>query len=105
GLQTQYYLLVATALAVSLLTLFSMTKIWAEAFWKEAPETMETREPATSPESRASRLLVILPIASLALATILIGLAAEPLYLLATRAAEQLMNPAEYIQAVLGRRS
>ena len=31
--------LVATALAVGLLTLFSMTKIWAEAFWKEAPDS------------------------------------------------------------------
>jgi multicomponent Na+:H+ antiporter subunit D len=106
GLQTQYYLLVATALAVSLLTLFSMTKIWAEAFWKEAPENLESNEAATTnSESRTSRLLVILPIAALALATVLIGLAAEPLYILASRAAEQLMNPAEYIQAVLGRRS
>jgi multicomponent Na+:H+ antiporter subunit D len=106
GLETQHYLLVATALAVGLLTLFSMTKIWAEAFWKEAPESSEAKEPmATISESRASRLLLLLPIASLGLATILIGLAAEPLYLLAARAAEQLMNPAEYIQAVLGRRS
>ena len=53
-------------------------------------------------DSRTSRLLLVQPIASLALATILIGLAAEPLYLLAGRAAEQLMNPAEYIDAVLG---
>jgi multicomponent Na+:H+ antiporter subunit D len=106
GLETQHYLLVATALAVGLLTLLSMTKIWAEAFWKEAPETSQTKEPAaTISESHASRLLVILPIVSLALATILIGLAAEPLYLLSSRAAEQLMNPAEYIQAVQGRRS
>jgi multicomponent Na+:H+ antiporter subunit D len=106
GLQTQYYLLVATALAVSLLTLFSMTKIWSEAFWKQAPETPDPREPAAAiSESRVSRFLVILPIVALALATLLIGLAAEPLYILASRAAEQLMNPAEYIQAVLGRRS
>jgi multicomponent Na+:H+ antiporter subunit D len=46
----------------------------------------------------------MLPIASLALTTILIGLAAEPVYILASRAAEQLMDPAEYIQAVLGKR-
>ncbi len=106
GLQTQYYLLVAIALAVSLLTLFSMTKIWSEAFWKQAPETPDTGEAAGAiSESRVSRFLVILPIAALALGTVLIGLAAEPLYILASRAAEQLMNPAEYIQAVLGRRS
>ena len=42
GLETQQYVLVATALGVGLLTLFSMTKIWAEAFWKEAPEISKT---------------------------------------------------------------
>jgi multicomponent Na+:H+ antiporter subunit D len=83
-----------------------MTKIWAEVFWKEAPESSETKASAElDSESHASRLLLMVPIASLALATILIGLAAEPLYLLANRAAEQLTDPAEYIQAVLGRRS
>jgi multicomponent Na+:H+ antiporter subunit D len=38
----------------------------------------------------------------LALLTVLIGLYAEPVFELATRAAEQLLNPAEYIYAVLG---
>jgi hypothetical protein len=32
----------------------------------------------------------------------LIGLAAEPFMILATRAAEQLINPTEYINSVLG---
>jgi multicomponent Na+:H+ antiporter subunit D len=40
----------------------------------------------------------------LALVTVVIGVAAEPVYLLASQAAEQLMNPTAYIQAVLGRR-
>jgi multicomponent Na+:H+ antiporter subunit D len=103
GLQSRSYLLVATALAVGLLTLFSMTKIWAEAFWKAPPDGLETAEPPRA-ESRAARLFLLLPMASLALATILIGIGAGPLYTLAYRAAEQLMNPAEYIEAVLGRR-
>jgi multicomponent Na+:H+ antiporter subunit D len=30
--------LVLTALATGLLTLYSMTKIWKEAFWKAAPD-------------------------------------------------------------------
>ena len=105
GLETQHYLIVATALAVGLLTLFSMTKIWAEAFWKEAPDMSGASASApTSAVSRAADLLLIGPIAALALVTVVIGLAAEPVYLLASRAAEQLMNPTEYIQAVLGRR-
>jgi multicomponent Na+:H+ antiporter subunit D len=105
GLESQSYVLVAIALGVGLLTLFSMTKIWAEAFWKEAPgDSVRTEAIASTPEPRATRWLLILPIASLALITVLIGLAAEPLYLLASRAAEQLIDPTEYIQAVLGRR-
>src|SRR5690606_11405510 len=37
GLGTGYYAIAAAALVVGLLTLFSMTKIWAEAFWKPFP--------------------------------------------------------------------
>jgi multicomponent Na+:H+ antiporter subunit D len=96
GLAQGQYLLVATALAVGLLTLFSMTKIWAEVFWKEAPEPKLEGTPAP--------LTLLVPIASLAILTVGIGLAAEPIFVLSTRAAEQLLNPTEYIQAVLGER-
>jgi len=44
GFETENYLIVVVALLVSLLTLYSMTKIWTEVFWKEAPPP-----PATSP--------------------------------------------------------
>lgn len=106
GLETRHYVLVAISLAVGLLTLFSMTKIWAEAFWKQPPEALVTTESAVrSAALHASDPFLILPIVSLAVTTLLIGLAAEPVYLLARQAAEQLMNPAEYIGAVLGARS
>jgi multicomponent Na+:H+ antiporter subunit D len=83
-----------------------MTKIWAEAFWKEAPEVSGAREAAdTISKSGVSAYTLILPTAVLAVITVIIGLAAEPVYRLASRAAEQLMNPAEYIQIVLERRS
>ena len=47
-------------------------------------------------------LWLILPIVVFAGLTLAMGLFAEPFLSLATRAAEQLMNPPEYIQAVLG---
>lgn len=93
GLETGQYLIVAAALGVSLLTLFSMTKIWGETFWKTSPVPL--------PAPRRQPAALILPIAALALITVVIGLAAEPLFTLAMRAAEQLLNPADYIQAVL----
>src|SRR5690606_9459111 len=37
GLNAEQYAIAGTALVVGLLTLFSMTKIWAEAFWKPMP--------------------------------------------------------------------
>src|SRR3954462_1484947 len=38
GLGAGQYAIVAAALVVGLLTLFSMTKIWGEAFWKPLPQ-------------------------------------------------------------------
>jgi multicomponent Na+:H+ antiporter subunit D len=49
-----------------------------------------------------SWLAWLLPIALLATLSVLIGLASEPVLNLATRAAEQLLNPAGYIETVLG---
>jgi multicomponent Na+:H+ antiporter subunit D len=103
GLESGRYLIVAVALAVSILTLFSMTKIWAEAYWKPAPaagEAVLAAARATIP--RQTWLLLLAPAAVLGILTVLMGLAAEPVLLLAGRAAEQLMDPAAYIQAVLG---
>jgi multicomponent Na+:H+ antiporter subunit D len=96
GLATAQYAIVATALGVSLLTLFSMTKIWGEAFWKPAPAPLHT---LAVPERDTSLLL---PIAVLAMLIVTIGIGAEPLLTLATRAAKQLLDPGDYLRAVLG---
>ncbi len=104
GLEIEQYAIVAVALGVSLLTLFSMTKIWAEAFWKPASdagsEAAELSDTRTAPTMSYTPLLV--PIVLLAALTIAIGLVGQPLFSLAERAAEQLINPHDYIHAVLG---
>jgi multicomponent Na+:H+ antiporter subunit D len=92
GLETEAYVSVGASLLVSLFTLMSMTKIWNEAFWKPAPEA--------APESAAGRSMTA-PIAMLAAITVAIGFAAGPLLDLSVMAAEQLLNPAAYIRAVL----
>lgn len=88
------YLSTAVALLVGLLTLYSMTKIWAEAFWK-SPET-----PVDGAPPVPRRMLV--PICAMALVTLWISLFPGPLLGLATRAAGQLMEPSGYIETVLG---
>jgi multicomponent Na+:H+ antiporter subunit D len=93
GLAVEQYLIVAVALVVGLLTLFSMTKIWAEAFWKAPPGEVGSVTPGAA---------LVLPVAGLALMTVAIGLGAEPVFELARRAGEQLLDPAAYVAAVLG---
>jgi multicomponent Na+:H+ antiporter subunit D len=97
GLETEQYVLVGIALGVSILTLFAMLKLWAEAFWKPEPQS-ETDAGRVGMDVRAW----LIPIVFLAALTVLIGLAAGPLFRFALQAGEQLMNPASYIQAVMG---
>ena len=95
GLDSGHYAVTAIALAVSLLTLFSMTKLWNEAFWKEPPEgsaVATARVPWT----------LLGPVVALAAITVAVGLGAGPVFDLASRAAAQLVDPSQYIRAVLG---
>ena len=99
GLDTQHYWLVGCALFVGVLTLYSMTKIWAEAFWKKAPPAGKEQKAASS--DSLPKVMVI-PCVGLALITVWLSLNPEPLLELSTKASEQLTNPQGYIQAVLG---
>lgn len=92
--------MVVVALAVGLGTLFSMTKIWAEAFWKEAPEGTEFRSEALSTKDKWS---LYAPIAALAIFTIALGVAPGFFFDFALQAGNQLMDPSIYINAVMER--
>lgn len=97
GLEVEAWWSVAAALLVGVLTLYSMTKIWAEAFWKTPPEGLQER--AADPEV-GGMAWMIAPIAVLSITTLVIGLFGEPLFAFSERAAAQLLNPQGYIQAV-----
>ena len=98
GLQAGSWLIVAVALGVSLLTLYSMTKIWAYVFWKPAPAAL----PDLNPMSRAAWFAFLLPIIGFTIITVAIGVFAGPVFDYAKLAAGQLMDPSGYIHAVLG---
>lgn len=74
------------AIAVGILTLFSMTKIWSEAFWKDRPEETD----ATGPLGFAH----LAPMVLLGVATIWLSLFPSGLFELADAAARQILNPA-----------
>jgi len=96
GLDAQHYLLVTVALLVGVLTLYSMTKIWAEAFWKASPDD----QPPVTLDHKANWSLIT-PCVALAAMTVLIGLWSAPLFALAEAASAQLLDPQAYIDAVL----
>lgn len=81
------------ALAVGLLTLYSMTKIWKEAFWKEAPKGM----PPPGPWPRMALVACLL----LAGVTVAISLYPQPLIEMAEQAARSLVEPQIYVDAVM----
>jgi multicomponent Na+:H+ antiporter subunit D len=87
------------SLAVGLMTIYSMTKIWGQAFWKPHPGGVV---PSLSQLKPGERMALILPIAGLALMTVGIGLFPEPFVQVAERAASELLDPAAYVAAVLG---
>jgi multicomponent Na+:H+ antiporter subunit D len=89
---------VAVALAASFLTLYAVTRIWSEIFWKPRPSD----EPIDSRPSRGSLGLELVPVGVLAIITVALGIAAAPLWEFVARTAEQLLDPSAYIQAVLG---
>ena len=93
ALDVGYYRLAGIALAVSLLTVLSMARLWDEAFWKPPP-----------PEANSAPLgtAILAPIAVLAMLTLALALAAEPVLNVSRRAAEQLLQPDGYVRAVLG---
>jgi len=96
GFSDQNYLITAIAILVGLFTLFSMVKIWNEAFWKKQPQELTTSK-GTIPVS------MFVPVIILALGTITLGVFAEYFIDISIRAAEQLINPEDYINKVLGR--
>jgi multicomponent Na+:H+ antiporter subunit D len=101
ALDLQAWLVAGVALVVGILTVFSMTKIWAAAFWAPHPEGREPRLALLPGRERAALLL---PIVGLAALTVLIGVVPQPLLSLAEGAAAQLLDPSDYIATVLGGR-
>ena len=87
------YGLAGITLAVSLMTLLSMGRLWDEAFWKPAPPPQAVA-PLGAP--------ALAPIAVLAVLTLALSVAAEPVFSVSMRAADQLLHADEYIAAVLG---
>jgi multicomponent Na+:H+ antiporter subunit D len=95
GFEAQEYLITAVAILTGLFTLFSMIKIWNEAYWKKMPDDVKTDNKIPSSTIAATTLLAV--------AVILLGVFAGPVLQVCLEAGEQIVQPEFYINAVLGR--
>jgi multicomponent Na+:H+ antiporter subunit D len=93
GIATGSWGIVTVSVAVSFLTLFSMMKIFRYAFWRKE-SVPPTEVPGAPVLWGAAGALIALGI--------LLGLGAEFAMPYAELAAAQLLNPAAYVEAVLG---
>lgn len=93
------YWIIFCAMAVGVLTLFSMIKIFMYAYWGTAPHKYLPAEGFGTRGKAYARTL--LPVGMLAALTLLMGIFAQPILTLCSEAAGQMMNPQIYIDAVM----
>lgn len=101
--QEQYFY-VAALIIGSFVTLYVIAKMWAEVFWRNPPATVEI-DNRFAPMPPYKKILMVLPIGLMTLATLYIGLNAEAIVKIADTISTQLMDPSAYIDAVLGNKT
>ena len=107
GMDAGRYLVVGVSLLVSLLTLFSMTKIWSNTFWGASTGDLPVDEAArqTRGEDLATlraQPLTVAATGALVAISLVIAFGAAPLYRISSEAADDLLTRDPYITAVLG---
>lgn len=95
-------ILILTLIFASFITLFLITKIWLEVFWKSLPkgDIEKNDEFETLPQEK--KFMLVLPVAGLAAVSVCIGFGAEYIMTISQKIAAEMINPQPYIHAVLG---
>jgi multicomponent Na+:H+ antiporter subunit D len=98
GFDTGQYVVTGVAIAVSLFTLVSMTKIWTGLFWGDVEPEPASGEVGVLRRHRLMSGSTVVLVAG----TLAIALLAGPIYDYCEAAARQLADATRYIQAVTG---
>jgi multicomponent Na+:H+ antiporter subunit D len=96
GIEASRYGITAVAVFTGLLTLYSMIKIWNEAFLKKQPGADDSNPARLKPT-----FLEVLPLVLLGMVTIALGIFAQPVFRFIMEAAEDLIDGSAYIEAIL----
>ena len=100
GFAAEAWLITGVSLFFSILTLYSMMKIWNEVFWKDLPEDVPEIDRYSS-ISRNKKIMLIAPAVALAVCTLVIGFYTAPFFDAAAESARELLNKTDYINSVL----
>jgi len=103
GLANKAWVVTAIAVVASLISLAYGMKIWIYAFWRSIPENMPDLSPGwRSPRTEAAARGMTWSVAMLTGLMLLMSALAGPLMDYCTATAAGLLDPAEYLRAVLG---
>jgi len=104
GLDTSNITLIIFIILGSFLTLFIIAKIWSEVFWKDGNPLPRKEYVKYFDELKPlKRQAMVYPVVFLGILSLAIGFGAEWVMQVSQVIAESLMNPDEYINAVLGK--
>jgi len=98
GIENGNYIITAVAILTGMLTLYSMIKIWNEAFLKKQPENEFAKTPF-----KKLQFVEYFPSVLLGAVSILMGIFAFYVFDFTMEAGNQLTNPELYIETVLKR--
>lgn len=93
-----HFFLAAIALSVSFLTLYSMTKIWHQVFWKAETENGHY---GIKPLRLAEKIFMFSPVVLLIILTLYLSFSPQFLFQASNQASIELFNPQNYISAIL----
>lgn len=105
GIEAEAFVITGISLFVSLLTLYSMIKIWNFAFWRPMPENAPRSAHGLRQVRGMQLVLMLSPVLLLVGISVAFGFLAQPVFEVATQAAESLIDPSAYVRAVLGETS
>lgn len=101
GFAADFYIISSVGLFVSILTLYSMLKIWNEVFWADTDCKFETVSDNLKSKSKGFKFSLYFPVIFLLIIMLAISFYPEPVYYYAEKAGKELMNYTNYINAVM----